>query len=98
MSLFALQKLVKGKTDSIEVENTALKEAIGKNIERGAIPPISEMIEMGKRFGRLKIYACVNSMALSNITRDELIDEVDSSIGLVAFMELVKDATTTLYI
>lgn len=74
MSLFALQKLVKGKTDSIEVENTALKEAIGKNIERGAIPPISEMIEMGKRFGRLKIYACVNSMALSNITRDELIE------------------------
>ncbi len=37
-------------------------------------------------------------MAILNIARDELIDLVDSSMGLVSFLELVKEADTTLYI
>ena len=37
-------------------------------------------------------------MAILNIARDELIDLVDASMGLVSFIELVKGADTTLYI
>ncbi|MFQ5875502.1 MAG: DsrE/DsrF/DrsH-like family protein [Dehalococcoidia bacterium] len=36
---------------------------------------------MGARF-----YACVSSMAFLNITRDELIDEVDESTGIATFL------------
>ncbi|MBI5644127.1 MAG: DsrE/DsrF/DrsH-like family protein, partial [Deltaproteobacteria bacterium] len=64
----------------------------------GTLDSISEMIETAKRFGRLKIYACTGSMAVLNIARDELIDHVDMSMGLVYFLNLVKDAEQVLYI
>ena len=52
----------------------------------------------GKRFGCLRIYACSASMAILNIARGELIDEVDASLGMVGFMDLVREADLTLYI
>ena len=59
---------------------------------------ISGMLKMGKKFGRLKIYACTGAMSVMNISRGELIKEVDSTVGLVGFMGLVKEADLTLYI
>lgn len=96
----ALKRLVKGNTDSVAIagEPVFFKEDIEKNLARGTIDSISEMIETAKRFGRLKIYACTGSMAVLNIARNELIDSVDSSMGLVGFLELVKGADHALYI
>lgn len=96
----ALKRLVKGNTDSVAIagEPVFFKEDIEKNLERGTLDSISEMIETAKRFGRLKIYACTGSMAVLNIARNELIDSVDSSMGLVGFLELVKGADHALYI
>ncbi len=96
----ALKRLVKGNTDSVAIagEPVFFKEDIEKNLARGTLDSISEMIETAKRFGRLKIYACTGSMAVLNIARNELIDSVDSSMGLVGFLELVKGADHALYI
>lgn len=96
----ALRRLVKGRTDDavIEGEPAFFKAEIEKNIARGTIDSITEMIDMGRRFGRLKIYACTGSMAILNIARDELIDAVDQSMGLVSFLQLVKEADQVLYI
>lgn len=96
----ALKRLVKGLTDTatIEGEPAFFKEEIEKNLGRGTLDSISEMIDTAKRFGRLKIYACTGSMAILNIARDELIDAVDQSMGLVSFLQLVKEADQTLYI
>lgn len=96
----ALKRLVKGNTDSVVIEGEPafFKEDIEKNLKRGTLGSISEMIETAKRFGRLKIYACTGSMAVLNIVRSELIDSVDSSMGLVGFLELVKGADQVLYI
>lgn len=96
----ALKRLVRGLTDNavIEGESACFKDEIAKNLDRGTLDSISEMIDMAKRFGRLKIYACTGSMAVLNIARDELIDAVDQSMGLVSFLQLVKEADQTLYI
>ncbi|MBI1911160.1 MAG: DsrE/DsrF/DrsH-like family protein [Deltaproteobacteria bacterium] len=96
----ALKRLVKGNTDKVVIEGEAasFKEEIEKNLNRGTLDSISEMIDIAKRFGRLKIYACTGSMAVLNIARNELIDAVDCSMGLVAFLQLVKEADQTLYI
>ncbi|HEY4708042.1 MAG TPA: DsrE/DsrF/DrsH-like family protein [Thermodesulfobacteriota bacterium] len=96
----ALRRLVKGHTDDsvIEGEPEFFREEIEKNLKRGTLDPISEMISTAKRFGRLNIYACTGSMATLNIARDELIDEVDKSMGLVGFLQLVKEADRVLYI
>ena len=46
----------------------------------------------------LKTYACVNAMANFNVSKNELISEVDKPKGLATFLELAKDAAITLYI
>jgi peroxiredoxin family protein len=56
------------------------------------------MIDTAKRFGSFKIYACIGLYGYTKYAQDELVDDVDSCIGLVAFMDLVKDADLTLYI
>ncbi len=96
----ALRRLVKGNTDkvSIEGEPAPFREEIEKNLKRGTFDSISEMLSTAKRFGDIKLYACTASMAVLNIARDELIDVVDESMGLVAFMDIVKGADETLYI
>ncbi len=95
----ALKRLVKGKTDRIdECEPTPFKEEFQKHLEKGSIETVLEMLRMGKRLGRLKILACSGAMGLLNISRDDLIEEVDQVTGLVAFMDIVKDANLTLYI
>ncbi len=93
----ALKRLVKGKTDELQADEP-FREEMEKNIKRGTIDSISEMLTMAKRFGRVNIYACTASMAVLNIARDELVDLVDCSMGLVSFMELVKGAQNALYI
>lgn len=96
----ALKRLVKGNTDKVVIEGEPafFKEEIERNLQRGTLDSISEMIETAKRFGRLNIYACTGSMAVLNIARDELIEHVDMSMGLVYFLNLVKDAEQVLYI
>ncbi len=96
----ALKRLVKGRTDDVEIEGdiAPFKEDIERNLKRGTIDSISEMLHVAKRFGNVKVYACTASMAVMNITRDELDDAVDTSMGLVAFLNIVKDADQTLYI
>ncbi len=100
LSYGALKRFIKGNVDKpfIEGEYAPFKKEFNKNLKRGTIDPISEMIDTAKRFGSFKIYACIASMATLNIAQDELVDDVDSCIGLVAFMDLVKDADLTLYI
>lgn len=96
----ALKRLAKGNVDSlyIEGEGASFSAEIEKNLKRGTIDKISAMLDTAKKFGRFHLYACTASMAVLNVTRDELSDAVDSSMGLVSFLELVKGAGTVLYI
>ena len=96
----ALKRMVKGRTDDVVIEGEAahFRDDIEKNLKRGTIDKISEIIATAKRFGRFSLYACTGSMAVLNITRDELIGAVDSSMGLVSFLALTKEADQTLYI
>jgi len=96
----ALKRLVKGNLDAVAIEGEAapFKEDIERNLSRGTLDNISEMLDMAKRFGKVKVYACTASMAVMNIARDELDPMVDASMGLVSFLNLVKDADQTLYI
>ena len=96
----ALQRLVKGRTDDIAVGDPpgSLKMQLERNLEIGVLDSLHEMLQTGKRFGSLRIYACSASLAILNIARGELIDEVDASMGMVGFMDLVREADLTLYI
>ena len=91
----ALRQLVRADEASLE---KPLAQPLHRQLEEGHMASLRDMIALGKRFGRLYIYACANSMGTQDVARNELIDEVDRSMGLVEFLRIVRQATTTLYI
>ncbi len=60
------------------------------NLKEGHIEELEEVIKYCKDVGA-EIYVCPASMAMLNISRDELIDEVDEVIGLSDFINRSKD-------
>ncbi len=100
LSYGALKRFTKGGLDSVDIDcdPTPYATEFTDHLKRGSIEDLPGMIETGKKFGRLKLFACPSSMAVMNIARDELSDHVDAVTGLVSFLKLVKDADLTLYI
>jgi peroxiredoxin family protein len=88
----AIIRLIKDQTDSIgnETENWLRAQVItGRDAK--TIPRISEMISHLKGFGG-KIYACTAAMALHEISKDELIDEVDEVLGIASFLNRTESS------
>ncbi|MEM0456298.1 MAG: DsrE/DsrF/DrsH-like family protein [Nitrososphaerota archaeon] len=93
-----LYRLIKRKTDVLGDEtNPFIRNEIESGLKKGSMMQISELIKNLKNLGG-KIYACTSAMALHNVTKDELIEEVDGVLGLAAFLELIDDPSTIIYV
>ncbi len=88
---WALEYLRKGKESPVEFdsEGERYKDLITRNIKEGHISSIHETFAQAKQMGA-KFYACTNSMALLNVTRDELVDIVDLSMGITTFLAEIE--------
>lgn len=86
-SYWALGYLKKDKVDSLKLDEEAnsCRAMVEKGLKRGHLQETSELISQVKKLGG-KFYACTNSMGLLNISRDELIEEVDKSMGIITFL------------
>lgn len=91
-SYWALEYLKKDNQESVKLDTEAKqhKKILTKNIERGHLQKLSELIAQAKSMGA-EIYACTSSMGLLNIARDELIERVDKSMGITTFLTLTAD-------
>ncbi len=89
---WALEYLRKREEPFFELDKEAenYKEIIKKNLEKGHMHKISELIDQAKAMGS-KFYVCTNSMGLLNIARDELIKDVNKSMGITAFLTEIMD-------
>lgn len=93
-----LKRFVRDQADALGEETTReFREPLEKGLVKGSLQPFRESLQEAKKLG-LKVYACVNAMAILSITRDELIEEVDQVVGLATFLELARDAALSLYI
>lgn len=88
-SYWALEYLKKDSQERFELDAEAKihQEILKKNIERGHIQKLPELLAQAKSMGA-EIYACTSSMGLLNIARDELIEQVDKSMGITTFLTL----------
>ncbi|MFW9846568.1 MAG: DsrE family protein [Candidatus Thorarchaeota archaeon] len=94
----ALRRLVKGMLDDIAFgTESEMKDAIETGLEIGVLLPISEQIKELKRLG-LRIHACVTTMTLFNLSKDDLIEDVDSIAGLGMFVDIARDAAISIYV
>lgn len=89
-SLYHLEDL--GEETSADIR-VAVKRGLGS----GGIRPMEQSLADAKRLG-LRLYACSSAMANLNISRDQLLPEVDQVIGLVTFIALAQEASVNLYI
>ncbi len=94
----ALKRLVEGKTDVLGPETSvAVRSELDRGLEKKSVIPLSRALKEARSFG-LKIYACPAAMANLNISRDQLIAEVDKVMGLAAFLELARQSDLSYYI
>jgi peroxiredoxin family protein len=86
-SYWALEYLKRGMQDHFRLDGEASEHrpVMQKGMERGHLEPIPEIIGQIKAMGG-RFYTCTHSMGLLNIARDELIEAVDRSMGLTAFL------------
>ena len=83
---WALEYLVKGKSVfQLNEEGQTHRKLLEEHMRKGHIQEISELLTQAKAMGA-KFYVCTNSMGLLNISRDELVNEVDKSMGLTTFL------------
>lgn len=69
----------------IEKEPEYRQRIIMDGMENGNIKDFAELFSMLKQLGG-KLYTCPGSMALLNMNKEELIDEVDEGMGLPVFL------------
>ncbi len=94
----AILRLKRGKADEIGEETDVwIREHVTLGSLTGAIPKISELINNLNKFGG-KVYTCVSAMALHNIMKDELTEEVNEVTSITAFLEKIEGASMILYV
>ncbi len=77
---------------------TAMGTMIMKQMfKNGNVPPIPEMIKDAKDMG-VKFLACQMTMDVMGVKDEDLIDEVDDSVGAAAFLSEALDADVNLFV
>jgi len=94
--LLALKKGYEPKEVSSDYKG--YEDDLRRAISSGAMPGWREILEQGKKTGRLKIYACSTTMSLLGIKAEDLMEYVDDVVGAATFLSRAKDSDINLFI
>ncbi len=93
-----LRRFTKGHLEDLAEETSSgVRASIKRGLERGGLQPLEAQLANAKKLG-LKLYACPTAMAALNITKDELRPEIDTIMGLAAFLQLARNARINWYV
>ena len=67
-------------------------------IKKVGVPSLPELLKMCRDTENVKIYACSTTMAMMDVKKEELIDEVDEIVGAATFLDLAMDADVQMFI
>ena len=70
---------------------------MSKKMESMKMPSIKEMIKTAHEAG-VHFHACSPSMQMMNLTKEDLIPEVDDIIGATTYLDLASDNAITLFV
>jgi peroxiredoxin family protein len=76
---------------------TSLATSMMKGRIKKYWPTVREMIKSAKEAG-VRIHACSPTMGLMNVSKEDLIPEVDDIIGASTYLDWAVDADVTLFI
>lgn len=87
--------LDKAKLPGVMSLGTGMMKGKIKNV---GVPSLVELMKMCRDTGNVKIYACSTTMAMMDVKKEELIDEVDEIVGAATFLDLAMDAQVQMFI
>jgi peroxiredoxin family protein len=91
-------RLKKNAADAVAEETASwLRESTKKALGKGHVARISELIKEIRELGGT-IYACPAAMAYHNLSRDELIDEVERIRGVTEFLRTEAEGASIIYV
>ncbi len=76
---------------------TSLATSMMKGRIKKYWPTVREMMKSAKEAG-VRIHACSPTMGLMNVSKEDLIPEVDDIIGASTYLDWAVDADVTLFI
>jgi len=67
-------------------------------IKSVGVPSLPEIFAMCRDTENVKIYACSTTMEMMDVSKDELIPEVDEIVGAATFLDIAMDADVQMFI
>ena len=93
-----LRRFTKGHLVDIGEETSPnVRANVERGLASGGIQSLEDQLAGAKKLG-LKLYACPNAMAALNIGLSDLLDEVDTVMGVATFLEFARTTTINWYI
>ncbi len=93
-----LRRFTRGHLADIGEETSPnVRINIERGLESGGVQSLETQLADAKKLG-LKLYACPNAMAGLNIGLNDLLDEVESIMGLAAFLQFARTAAINWYV
>ncbi len=74
------------------------EDYLRRAVSSGAMPSWLEILEQGKKTGRLKVYACSATMSFLGVKTEDLVEYVDGVVGAASFLSKAKDSDINLFI
>ena len=87
--------LDKAKLPGIMSVGTGMMKGKIKSVGVSSLP---ELLAMCRETENVTIYACSTTMAMMDVTKDQLIPEVDEIVGAASFLAIAMDADIQLFI
>lgn len=77
---------------------TGMATAMMKDqMKKSNMPTLGSLIEMAKKVD-VQFHACTSTMAMSGVTEEDLIPEVDDLIGAATYLTLAEESDVTLFV
>jgi len=67
-------------------------------IKDAKVPTLTELLNMCRQMGNVKIYACSTTMEIMGVAKEDLIPEVDDIVGAASFLSIALDSDVQLFI
>ena len=89
---WSLEYLRRDRGPALLLDNEAEnhRSVIQGNLAAGRMHDIAELLDSAKELG-ISMYACVGSVSLLGMTRDELSEQIDDAIGMAEFLRSSED-------
>lgn len=98
-TFWGLLALKKGhEPKEVSSDYKIFEDKLRETVNSGAMPSWREVLEQGKKTGRLKVYACSTTMGLLGIKDVDLVEDVDEIVGAAYFLSKAKDSDINLFI